>query len=155
MSTRKVSRFLQPARARSLLSDGPPRKCILGTALTAARLAERAEEATHAMPHPMWKRVDVEAVTITPLAPHNFRDRTAKLAVKTMRLGFDTISGYNWSRVNERMWINRIVFLETVAGVPGMVGAMCRHLKSLRSMQHDRGWIHTLLEGEQLAWNDS
>jgi len=36
--------------------------------------------------------------------------------------------------------------LETVAGVPGMVGAMARHLRSLRTMTRDHGWIHTLLE---------
>ena len=28
----------------------------------------------------------------------------------------------------------------------GMIGAMSRHLKSLRLMQRDHGWIHTLLE---------
>lgn len=28
----------------------------------------------------------------------------------------------------------------------GMVGAMVRHLKSLRLMKRDHGWIHTLLE---------
>ncbi|WAR04843.1 AOX-like protein [Mya arenaria] len=40
----------------------------------------------------------------------------------------------------------RIIFLETVAGVPGMVAAMTRHLHSLRRLQRDFGWIHTLLE---------
>jgi hypothetical protein len=39
----------------------------------------------------------------------------------------------------------RIIFLETVAGVPGMVAAMMRHMTSLRRMQRDHGWIHTLL----------
>ena len=39
----------------------------------------------------------------------------------------------------------RIIFLETVAGVPGMVAAMTRHLQSLRKMRRDNGWIHTLL----------
>ena len=33
-----------------------------------------------------------------------------------------------------------------MAGVPGMVGAMTRHLRSLRTMQRDHGWIHHLLE---------
>ncbi len=40
---------------------------------------------------------------------------------------------------------SRIIFLETVAGVPGMVAAMVRHLHSLRLMRRDHGWIHTLL----------
>jgi hypothetical protein len=43
-------------------------------------------------------------------------------------------------------WLLRIVFLETVAGVPGMVAGMLRHMRSLRRMERDRGWIHTLLE---------
>lgn len=47
----------------------------------------------------------------------------------------------------------RIIFLETVAGVPGMVAAMTRHLQSLRKMRRDHGWIHTLL-GMLLANDD-
>ncbi|SAM82122.1 related to alternative oxidase precursor, mitochondrial [Ustilago bromivora] len=43
-------------------------------------------------------------------------------------------------------WLNRIIFLETIAGVPGMVAATCRHLQSLRLMKRDKGWIHTLLQ---------
>jgi hypothetical protein len=39
-----------------------------------------------------------------------------------------------------------MLFLETVAGVPGFVAAMHRHLRSLRTMKRDNGWIHTLLE---------
>lgn len=40
----------------------------------------------------------------------------------------------------------RCIFLETVAGVPGMVAGMARHLRSLRLMERDHGWIHHLLE---------
>jgi len=36
--------------------------------------------------------------------------------------------------------------LETVAAVPGMVAGMLIHLKSLRTMKADRGWIKILLE---------
>lgn len=36
--------------------------------------------------------------------------------------------------------------LETVAAVPGMVGGMLLHLKSLRKFQHSGGWIKALLE---------
>jgi ubiquinol oxidase len=38
------------------------------------------------------------------------------------------------------------VVLETVAAVPGMVGGFFRHLRSLRRMYRDNGWIHPLLE---------
>lgn len=46
-------------------------------------------------------------------------------------------------------WMIRIVFLETVAGIPGLVAAACRHLSSLRLMRRDKGWIHTLLEDSE------
>ncbi|KAI9449295.1 alternative oxidase-domain-containing protein [Boletus coccyginus] len=48
--------------------------------------------------------------------------------------------------LGEEAWLARILFLETIAGVPGMVAAMLRHLGSLRLMRRDSGWIHTLLE---------
>ena len=41
---------------------------------------------------------------------------------------------------------HRAIVLETVAAVPGMVGGMLLHLKSLRLMKPDEGWIQTLLE---------
>lgn len=41
---------------------------------------------------------------------------------------------------------HRAVVLETVAAVPGMVGGMMNHLKSLRRMRDDDGWIKTLLD---------
>lgn len=48
--------------------------------------------------------------------------------------------------MDERAWLNRIIFLETVAGIPGMVGGMQRHMRSLRTLERDHGWIHHLLE---------
>lgn len=41
---------------------------------------------------------------------------------------------------------HRAVVLETVAAVPGMVGGMAQHLRALRRMKDDAGWIKTLLE---------
>jgi ubiquinol oxidase len=49
-------------------------------------------------------------------------------------------------QMTENEWLLRIVFLETVAGVPGMVGGMVRHLKSLRKLEKEGRWIETLLE---------
>lgn len=40
---------------------------------------------------------------------------------------------------------HRAVVLETVAGVPGMVAGTLRHLRALRRMESDNGWIQTLL----------
>jgi len=41
---------------------------------------------------------------------------------------------------------HRAVVLETVAAVPGMVGATLTHLRCLRRQTDDQGWIRTLLE---------
>jgi len=37
-------------------------------------------------------------------------------------------------------------FFSKQSGVPGMVGGMVRHLKSLRTLEKDHGWIHHLLQ---------
>ena len=56
------------------------------------------------------------------------------------------LTSYNPDTMTERKWLNRCIILESVAGVPGMVGGMARHLRSLRTLNRDNGWIHHLLE---------
>jgi ubiquinol oxidase len=51
--------------------------------------------------------------------------------------------------MTEDKWVTRFIFLESIAGVPGMVGGMVRHLHSLRVVRRDNGWIGTLLEESQ------
>ncbi|MDQ5962576.1 MAG: ubiquinol oxidase [Patescibacteria group bacterium] len=46
----------------------------------------------------------------------------------------------------QRRYGHRAIVLETIAGVPGMVGGMLQHLKSLRLIKDDRGWIKALLD---------
>merc|ERR1711908_186518 len=65
---------------------------------------------------------------------------------KSFRKFFDTITRYNPDKFDERDWLLRCIILETVAGVPGMVAGMHRHLRSLRTLEHDHGWIHHLLQ---------
>jgi hypothetical protein len=48
--------------------------------------------------------------------------------------------------LTEAQWMIRFIFLESIAGVPGMVAGMIRHLHSLRRLKRDNGWIETLLE---------
>ncbi|TPX65843.1 hypothetical protein SpCBS45565_g04886 [Spizellomyces sp. 'palustris'] len=75
-------------------------------------------------------------------------DAVAFAAVRTLRFGFDTATGYSdrLNRMSEWQWLNRIVFLETIAGVPGMVAGMTRHMLSMRTLKKDEGWINTMLE---------
>ncbi|KAH9888193.1 alternative oxidase [Xylariomycetidae sp. FL2044] len=48
--------------------------------------------------------------------------------------------------LTEAQWMIRFLFLESIAGVPGMVAGMLRHLHSIRRLKRDNGWIETLLE---------
>ena len=41
---------------------------------------------------------------------------------------------------------HRAIILETVAAVPGMVAGALQHLRALRRMEDDNGWIRTLLD---------
>lgn len=101
------------------------------------------------MPHTIWEQSSLKAVKVTHQEPSKAADRLAYWSVQTVRAGFDVLSGYKWGTymgtLDEKAWLKRIIFLETVAGVPGMVGGMVRHLHSLRLMKKDNGWIHTLL----------
>ena len=70
--------------------------------------------------------------------PENMSDRIALTFTKLLRLIADIFF--------KKKYGHRAVVLETVAAVPGMVAGMLMHLKSLRKMEDDRGWIKLLLE---------
>lgn len=70
--------------------------------------------------------------------PKTFRDNFAYALVKFMRIFADAFF--------RKRYGHRAVILETVAAVPGMVGAGLIHFKCLRRIQDDKGWIHELLE---------
>jgi ubiquinol oxidase len=70
--------------------------------------------------------------------PANGSDRFALAVTKFLRVFADTFFA--------RRYGHRAVVLETVAAVPGMVGATLNHLKCLRRMEDDRGWIRTLMD---------
>ncbi len=71
-------------------------------------------------------------------SPADLSDRVALAFTKFMRFFADTFFSGRYG--------HRAVVLETVAAVPGMVAGALRHLKSLRSMQPDNGWIRVLLD---------
>ena len=71
-------------------------------------------------------------------APKGFSDRFALGFTKLLRFCADTFFA--------RRYGHRAIVLETVAAVPGMVGATITHLKCLRRMVDDEGWIRTLME---------
>ena len=70
--------------------------------------------------------------------PQNLSDRVAFAFTRFLRFLADTFF--------KKKYGHRAVVLETVAAVPGMVAGMLLHLKSLRKMQDDKGWIKILLD---------
>lgn len=71
-------------------------------------------------------------------SPKDLRDRVAYAYVKFVRFFADAFFA--------RRYGHRAVVLETIAAVPGMVGGALQHLRSLRQMEPDHGWIRTLLD---------
>ena len=70
--------------------------------------------------------------------PKNLSDKVALSFTKFLRFLADTFF--------KKRYGHRAVVLETVAAVPGMVAGMLIHLKSLRKIEDDKGWIKTLLD---------
>lgn len=101
---------------------------------------------SYRLAHPIWCLKSAEKVEISHHEPKRIKDKVAYLLMKTMRVTFDFVSQYSPGHMDEKLYLRRFVFLETVAGVPGMVGGMLRHFRSLRKLQPDGGWIHHLLE---------
>jgi ubiquinol oxidase len=79
---------------------------------------------------------------MTNIARHHeaagLSDRIALGIIRFLRFFADTFFA--------RRYGHRAIVLETVAAVPGMVGGMMQHLKSLRHMRDDDGWIKELLD---------
>ena len=102
------------------------------------------DPANYMMHHEIYSRKELHAVKVTHKKFETWHDRVAYAAVRTLRFFFDTFSGYVSAPpkskssekakkfMTEKLWLRRIIFLESVAGVPGMVAGMSRHMKSLR-----------------------
>ena len=76
--------------------------------------------------------------TRTHYAPQGFSDRFALGFTKFLRFFADTFFAKRYG--------HRAIILETVAAIPGIVGGTLQHLKALRRIQSDQGWIHRLLD---------
>ncbi|KAJ3221224.1 hypothetical protein HK099_003676 [Clydaea vesicula] len=61
------------------------------------------------------------------------------------KMAFRTMKIFTHAFFNKR-YNHHAVVLETVAAVPGIVASAARHMRSLRNMQRDNGWINPLQE---------
>lgn len=70
--------------------------------------------------------------------PKTFGDRVAKVIVH--------LSALCATILFKRRYGHRAIVLETIAAVPGMVGGLLQHLKALRLIRDDKGWIKILVD---------
>lgn len=118
--------------------------------------------------NPIYTDAELDSVRIVNREPVTTSDKIAHGLVKLLRKSFDLITGYTAKHIpdevlkrdpipiaelrakgdllSDKQWLLRIILLESIAGVPGMVAGTLRHLRSLRLLRRDGGWIHTLLE---------
>jgi ubiquinol oxidase len=89
-------------------------------------------------PDPKGLAEDKDAEPVVHHTPKGFSDRFALGFTKVLRFCADTFFAKRYG--------HRAIVLETVAAVPGMVGATIQHLTCLRRMKDDEGWIRTLME---------
>merc|ERR1719335_776879 len=78
--------------------------------------------------------------------PQNTADTVLQKMVRVAYHSFNFFTGYDHNNPPTSAIGYRLIILESVAGVPGMLGGMFRHFRSLRQLQRDHGFIFTLLE---------
>ncbi|KAL1894939.1 inducible alternative oxidase 2 [Sporothrix stenoceras] len=127
-----------------------------------ARETEHIRQTPAAWPHHGYTEAEMLAVVPGHRAPETIGDRIAWRLMRICRWGMDTATGMSRDQksdkknpttaiaseqpLTEAQWMTRFIFLESIAGVPGMVAGMLRHLHSIRRLKRDNGWIESLLE---------
>lgn len=110
--------------------------------------------------NPIYTTAELEVVKVVHRPETSVSDKIAHKLVKVCRHLFDFFSGYRETHVpaevlsqtpipvdrlrkegkllSDQQWLYRIIFLESIAGVPGMVAGTLRHLRSLRLLVSTR-----------------
>jgi hypothetical protein len=84
-------------------------------------------------------------VKLTHLEPVGFRYHSAYNIVKAVRFVFDSATGWRNDNITAHNILHRVIYLETVAAVPGMVAAIVATL-GFWTMERDGG-CRDVLEG--------
>jgi hypothetical protein len=98
----------------------------------------------------IWSKEELDSALATYNDKHQPVSFSDKLMHGIMYYGlyhpFNFVTGYSPKDPTPSSLVWRLIVLESFAGVPGFVAAGVRHFRSLRVLQRDYGWIHTLLE---------
>ncbi len=123
---------------------------------------ENIRQTLPAWPHHGYTEQEMLDVVPAHREPQTLGDWAAWKFMRFCRWGMDFFTGMEKEQavdkknptiavnsikpLTESQWMIRFIFLESIAGVPGMVAGMLRHLHSIRRLKRDNGWIETLLE---------
>lgn len=103
----------------------------------------------------MWRHADTTRATASPsmtpmknTTPLLSLDRHHKIGDWSDRVAYGITRSLRFLADSffSKRYGNRAIVLETIAAVPGMVGAALIHLRCLRWMRDDEGWIRTLMD---------
>ncbi|OAA58516.1 alternative oxidase [Niveomyces insectorum RCEF 264] len=127
-----------------------------------SRETEHIRRTLPAWPHPGFTEAEMVSVEPAHRPPVTLGDHFAWRFMRFCRWGMDLATGMRRDQrsdkskpttavaadrpLTEAQWLVRFLFLESIAGVPGMVAGMLRHLQSIRRLRRDQGWIESLLE---------
>ncbi|KAM0790117.1 hypothetical protein ACM66B_005443 [Microbotryomycetes sp. NB124-2] len=125
------------------------------------------------MRHAVYTPDDTKAVKVVRAPLTTLSDKLAAGLVKLSRSLFDFVTRYKHASpeaaiealkkqgktdlsleqlrkegflMTPSQWDVRILFLESIAGVPGFTAGILRHLRSIRALKRDGGWINLLLQ---------
>ncbi|KAI3402930.2 AOX2 [Candida oxycetoniae] len=109
--------------------------------------------------HADFTETGLQNVDLAHHVPKTLGDKVSLNLTLFCRHCFDLVTGYKWPKTNdpnefkgtrwemtESKWLTRVIFLESVAGVPGATASFLRHLYSLRMLKRDRAWCETLID---------
>lgn len=96
-------------------------------------------------PHGHYTEQELD-VKLTHVEPKGLIDKAAFYSCQAVRKVFDLATGWRMDNIKVDNTLNRVIYLETIAAVPGMVAAIIRHFRSLRQMKSDGGMLQLFLE---------
>ncbi|CAE8606408.1 unnamed protein product, partial [Polarella glacialis] len=96
----------------------------------------------------VWSQeeIDLRLGNLYQHKPQSWSDSLARGIMYSLYRTFNFMTGFKPVNTPVKAVEWRLIVLESFAGVPGFMVAMFRHFRSLRTLERDHGWIHTLLE---------
>jgi len=153
MNARPSMRLAARAVARPITSARDPVRvgAMSVRPLCSTPTTKQYNEGDHAwrQQNHIWTEAEVQermATADMKHVPQGFSELMLQKMVRVAYHGFNFVTGYNHADPPTSAIGYRLIILESVAGVPGMLGGMFRHFRSLRQLERDHGFIFTLLE---------